>query len=360
MKKWVMIIFILSMAVFVLNGCSKKNEKIRKENVTDNKIKIGLCFDSFVIERWQRDRDVFVSTAQDLGAEVNVQNANGDVKEQLSQIKYFIEKKVDVIVLIAVDCQACAELVKKAKEAGIIVVAYDRLVQNAGVDLYISFDNVKVGELMAESLAENVPQGGNIVTIFGPTTDHNVDMMEQGFKDYLKGKDKNFNVIYSVNAKEWLAEEAFKAVNKALSINSKIDGVLCGNDDLASQAVRALSENRLAGKVVVTGQDADMAACQRIVEGTQTMTVYKPVDKLAKAAAECAVKLAKGQDIYAVKQSREGDIVTINTINDGTYNVPYVKLDPIAVTKDNMDEIIIKGGFQQKEDVYLNVPDSKN
>jgi D-xylose transport system substrate-binding protein len=211
-----------------------------------------------------------------------------------------------------------------------------------------------------ESLAENVPQDGNIVTIFGPTTDHNVDMMEQGFKDYLKGKDKNFNVIYSVNAKEWLAEEAFKAINKAITINSKIDGVLCGNDDLASQAVRALSENRLAGKVVVTGQDADMAACQRIVEGTQTMTVYKPVDKLAKAAAECAVKLAKGQDIYAVKQSREGDIVTINTINDGTYNVPYVKLDPIAVTKDNMDEIIIKGGFQQKEDVYLNVPDSKN
>jgi D-xylose transport system substrate-binding protein len=110
--------------------------------------------------------------------------------------------------------------------------------------------------------------------------------------------------------------------------------------------VRALSENRLAGKVVVTGQDADLVACQRIVEGTQTMTVYKPVDKLAKAAAEYAVKLAKGEDI---------DVTT--TINDGSYEVPYVKLEPIAVNKDNLYEVIIEGGFQQEEEVYMNVSD---
>lgn len=344
MKKWGAVILILSMVVTSFAGCTKKNEEVKDTRVRENKIKIGLSFDSFVIERWQRDRDVFVSTAQDLGAEVNVQNANGDVQEQISQIRYFIQKKMDVIVVIAIDSGACTDVLKKAKEEGITVVAYDRLVRNANADLYISFDNVKVGELMAETLAKKVPAGGNIVTIYGPTTDHNVTMVEKGFQNYIKNK--NLKTVYSVYANNWLAEEAFNAVNKALTKTTKIDGVMCGNDDLASQAVRALSENRLAGKVVITGQDADLAACQRIVEGTQTMTVYKPVDKLAKAAAEYAVKLAKGKDI-GVK----------TTINDGKYDIPYVKLKPIAVTKDNIDEVIIKGGFQQKEDVYLNVPE---
>lgn len=344
MKKWGAVILILSMVVTSFAGCTKKNEEVKDTRVRENKIKIGLSFDSFVIERWQRDRDVFVSTAQDLGAEVNVQNANGDVQEQISQIRYFIQKKMDVIVVIAIDSGACTDVLKKAKEEGITVVAYDRLVRNANADLYISFDNVKVGELMAETLAKKVPAGGNIVTIYGPTTDHNVTMVEKGFQNYIKNK--NLKTVYSVYANNWLAEEAFNAVNKALTKTTKIDGVMCGNDDLASQAVRALSENRLAGKVVITGQDADLAACQRIVEGTQTMTVYKPVDKLAKAAAEYAVKLVKGKDI-GVK----------TTINDGKYDIPYVKLKPIAVTKDNIDEVIIKGGFQQKEDVYLNVPE---
>jgi D-xylose transport system substrate-binding protein len=311
-------------------------------DITEKKIQIGLSFDSFVIERWQRDREVFVSTAQDLGAEVNVQNANGDVEEQISQIQYFIDKKMDVIVVIAVDSEACSNVLKDAKEAGIIVVSYDRLVRNANADLYISFDNEEVGRLMAETLAKEVPEGGNIVTIFGPTTDHNVTLVEQGFQDVME--DSDLNVIYSVNAKEWLAEEAFNAVNVALDINPDIDGILCGNDGLASQAVRALSENRLAGKVVVTGQDADLVACQRIVEGTQTMTVYKPVDRLAKAAAEYAVKLAEGEDISVTA-----------TINDGSHEVPYVKLEPIAVNQDNLYEVIIEGGFQQEEEVYLNV-----
>ncbi|MHB8128187.1 MAG: sugar ABC transporter substrate-binding protein [Mobilitalea sp.] len=342
-KRSLVVLMLLTVfTVIALTGCKDQNEDTNDFDITEKKIQIGLSFDSFVIERWQRDRDVFVSTAQDLGAEVNVQNANGDLEEQISQIEYLIDKKMDVIVIIAVDSGACTEVLRKAKEAGIIVIAYDRLVRNANADLYISFDNEEVGRLMAETLVKETPEGGNIITIFGPKTDHNVTLVEQGFNDVMEGS--NLNIIYSVYAKQWLAEEAFNAVNAALAINPEIDGVLCGNDNLASQAVQALSENRLAGEVVVTGQDADLVACQRIVEGTQTMTVYKPVDKLAKAAAEYAVKLVKGEDI---------DIST--TIDDGSYEVPYVKLEPIAVTKDNIYEIIIEGGFQQEEDVYLNI-----
>jgi D-xylose transport system substrate-binding protein len=342
-KKWRVIVVVLVTAILSMTGCSDRNEDTKDTNVTEDKIQIGLSFDSYVIERWQRDREVFVSTAQDLGAEVNVQNANGDVEEQISQIEYLIDKKMDVIVIVAVDSEALSNVLVKAKDAGIFCVAYDRLVRNSNVDLYISFDNEQVGRLMAEALLQGVPEDGNIVTIFGPKTDHNVTLVEQGYQDVMEGHD--INVIHSVYAKGWLAEEAYSAINAAMELADDIDGVLCGNDNLATQAVLALSENRLAGKVVVTGQDADLVACQRIVEGTQTMTVYKPVDKLAKAAAEYAVKLAKGEDIDFSY-----------TINDGSHEVPYVKLEPIAVTKDNIREVIIEGGFQQEEDVYLNVP----
>lgn len=344
MRRRCSVFLVIIVVLVMITGCDKHPNQGMGTKISEKKLQIGLSFDSFVIERWQRDRDVFVSTAQDLGAEVNVQNANGDVDEQISQLEYFIDKDVDVIVLVAVDSEAPSEVLKKAKDAGIIVVAYDRLVRNADADLYISFDNVEVGRLMANTLVQEVPENGNIITIFGPISDHNVTLVEQGFNEVIEGK--KLNNIYSVNAKGWLAEEAFNAVNSALEITQDIDGVMCGNDDLASQAVRALSENMLAGKVVVTGQDADLAACQRIVEGTQTMTVYKPVDKLAKVAAEYAVRLARGDEINIT-----------STINDGTNEVPYIKLEPIAVTKDNMDEVIIEGGFQQEEDVYLNVPE---
>ncbi len=337
------IVMILITVILSMTGCSNNKEDVKDTDVKETKIQIGLSFDSYVIERWQRDREVFVSTAQELGAEVNVQNASGDVEEQISQIEYLIDKKMDVIVVIAVDSEALSNVLVKARDAGIICVAYDRLVRNADVDLYISFDNEQVGRLMAQTLVEEVPEGGNIVTIFGSPSDHNVTLVEQGFKDVMEGH--NINVVYSVYAQGWLAEKAYDAVNAALEITEDIDGILCGNDNLATQAVIALSENRMAGKVIVTGQDADLVACQRIVEDTQTMTVYKPVDKLAKAAAEYAVKLAKGEEINVSA-----------TIDDGSHEVPYVKLEPVAVTKDNIREIIIEGGFQKEEDVYLNVP----
>jgi ABC-type xylose transport system, periplasmic component len=343
MKKIGVVILLFLTCIITLTGCSNKKEGSKNIGSVQKKIQIGLSFDSFVIERWQRDRDVFVSTAKGLDAEVNVQNANGDIKEQVSQIEYLIDKKMDAIVVVAVDSDALTGVMKKAKDAGIVVIAYDRLVNKANVDLYISFDNEKVGKLMGEALVNGVPKGGNIITIFGPTSDHNVALVEQGFNDVIK--DSGLNIIQKVYAKEWLAEEAFKAVNSALTKNPDIDGVMCGNDNLASEAVRALSENRLAGKVVVTGQDADLVACQRIVEGTQTMTVYKPVDQLAKAAAEYAVKMAKGEKIDFNE-----------TIDDGNYKVPYVKLEPVAVNKDNIYQVIVQGGFQREEDVYLNVP----
>ena len=152
------------------------------------------------------------------------------------------------------------------------------------------------------------------------------------------------------------AADAGSHVNEGLEVTRDIVGIMCGNDDLASQVVKVLSENRLAGKVAVVAQDADLAACQRIVEGTQEMTVYKPIEQEANTAAEFAVALGRGEDIT----SGEGEYKAKETFNDGSYDIPYYRIDPVAVTKENMDQIIIGGGFHTREDVYLNIRGKEN
>lgn len=338
----------------VLGGCAGNPAAVpnREEEAVsgDDRIRIGISFDSFVIERWLRDRDVFVSTARQLGADVNVQNANGVVEEQIAQIDYLIGKKMDVIVIVAIDGDALSDVVARAHNAGIRVISYDRLIRNAGTDLYISFDNEMVGTLMGRALAEALPGGGRVFEILGSESDNNMVLVRKGFEEALEGT--GIEIVYSTYCRNWLAELAFDAVNEGLEkAGGTVDGVMCGNDDLAGQAIRALTEHRLAGAIPVVAQDGELSACQRIVEGTQLMTVFKSVDREAALAAEFAVALAQGQSITDETQ----ELYAPETIHDGTEDVPYVPLKPVDVTKENIDEEIIKSGFHQREDVYLNV-----
>lgn len=333
--------------MLVLTGCgSVDSSNDTVDTKEEDKIQIGMSFDSFVIERWQRDRDVFVSTAKELGAEVNVQNANGDLEEQKKQIDYFIQKEMDAIVIIGIDSDGLKDSVEKAKEAGIEVIAYDRLITDADVDLYITFDNTMVGSLMAEALIDNGLTGGSVLMLGGSLTDSNVPMVEEGFRKVMKRN--NVTILDSAHADGWRAELAADYIYEHMDIVSEADAIMCGNDDIASRVVPALAEKRLAGKVLVVGQDADLEACQRIVEGTQVMTVYKPVEKLAQRAAECTVALAKGEKLY------DEDVTTMS---NGRYIIPYIGLEPISVTEKNINEVIINSGFHLKEDVYLNVPE---
>lgn len=346
MKKRKTICLFLAM-MLLLTSCGEgeggKNVNSPQE---EEKIQIGMSFDSFVIERWQRDRDVFVSMAKELGAEVNVQNANGDIEEQKKQIDYFIQKDMDVIVIICIDSEGLGSSVQKAKDAGIKVIAYDRLIKDADVDLYISFDNEMVGTMMAQALIDEGLAGGNVLMLGGSPQDNNVSLVEGGFKKVMEEND--VTVLDSFHADGWRAELAAAYVYDHVDVVSEADAIMCGNDNLASQVVHALAEKRLAGDILVVGQDADLEACQRIVEGTQVMTVYKPVEKLAQRAAECAVMLARGEEIT-------GDDVSI--MDNGSYQIPYVGLLPVSVTEKNINDVIINSGFHLKEDVYLNVPD---
>lgn len=333
--------------MLVLTGCGTvESDSDNMDAKEEDKIQIGMSFDSFVIERWQRDRDVFVSTAKELGAEVNVQNANGDLEQQKKQIEYFIQKEMDAIVIIGIDSDGLKESVEKAKEAGILVIAYDRLITDAEVDLYITFDNTMVGALMAKALVDNGLAGGSVLMLGGSPTDSNVPLVEAGFREVMRKN--HITILDSAHAEGWRAELAADYIYEHMDTVSEADAIMCGNDDIASRVVPALAEKRLAGKVLVVGQDADLEACQRIVEGTQVMTVYKPVEKLAQRAAECTVALAKGETL-------KGEDVTV--IENGNYTIPYIGLEPLAVTEENINEVIINSGFHLKEDVYLNVPE---
>ena len=343
------VILCLALVASLLISCKDGEKEETRYNIKEEKqLQIGLTFDTFVLERWIRDRDVLVSTADKYGVKVDVQNANGDVKKQILQIEKFIQEKMDVIVVVAVDCFALTDIVIEARNKGIDVISYDRLIQGTATDLYVTVDNSLVGKEMANTIMGELPDGGNVVMICGPEMDTNSSDVVDAFEDTVKNS--NLTIVSKTYVQSWTPEYRFQAVNKAFKDIEKIDAVLCGNDGLAGYAIKALSEQQLAGQVVVVGQDADLDACQRVVEGTQTMTVYKPIEQLAKIAAECAVKFAKGQSVVGTDIKKDDVKKTESGIE-----VPYWGLSPTAVTKENMNQIIIEPGFHLQDEVYLNV-----
>jgi D-xylose transport system substrate-binding protein len=308
---------------------------------------IGLSMDTLKEERWQKDRDMFSAAIQKAGGKVLVQAANSDDALQISQAENLLSQGVDVLVVIPHDAGACAKIVESAHKSKVPVIAYDRLIKNCDLDLYISFDNEYVGTLQAQGVTRLVPKG-TYVYIGGSPTDNNAFMLRNGSMKVLEPliKKGDIKLAYDQFTTDWKPEVAQANMENALTkLNNKVDAVVAANDGTASGVIRALAEQKLAGKVPVSGQDAEMAACQRIVEGTQTMTVYKPIKIIAQASAQAALDLANGKKVKANKK-----------LNNGKIDVPYLALQPIEVNKKNMYEVVVKDGFQKLEDVYKNIP----
>lgn len=313
-------------------------------------LKIGLSVSDLTLERWQHDRDIFVNKAEELGAEVIVQSANGNSADQLSQIQNMLTQNIDVLVIIAVDSDALSPVVEEAKKQGVKVLAYDRLINNAEIDAYVSFDNVRVGELQAEYLVNEVPEGKYFL-LGGDPADNNAHMFREGQMNILQPHIDSgaIEVVGDQWADGWSAENAMNIIENALTANNNdIDAVVATNDSTAGGAIQALDAQNLAGKVVISGQDADLAAVQRIAEGLQTMTVYKPIHLIANRSAEIAVQLGEGKEV-------EGD----STINNGLVDVPFIMLNPVMVDKDNILDTVIADGFHSFDDVYRNVPEDE-
>lgn len=339
--KRIKIAVAVMLPLLLFGGCAENGEHEREDAV-----RIAFITETFVIERWQRDRDIFVARAKELGAEVLVKHTFEDSEDQIRVIEEMIRQDVDVIVVIPHDKDALTAVIRKAKDHGIGIIAYDRLIMNADIDLYVSFDNFAVGSLMAEYLLREVPLG-KYVLINGSPYDHNSFMLREGYMSVLSSfvESGDIEIIGEIWAEGWRGEKAYEFVNTLIADGNEINAIVAANDLLAEGAIKALSENRLAGIVPVSGQDTELAACQRIVEGTQHMSVYKPIGVLAKGAAEAAVMLAKGETPTANY-----------AIDNGTYMIPYMKFQPVAVTRHNMMDTIIRDGFHLLEDVYRNIP----
>ncbi len=306
---------------------------------------IGLSMDTLGVERWLTDRDLFVARAKELGADVLVVSANGDDARQIHDVEGLLGNKIDALVIIPHDGAAMAKAVGMAHASHVPVLAYDRLILNSDLDLYLTFDNVKVGELQAGYLADKLKgRKARIVRLLGSKTDNNAFLFKQGQDNILNPAIArgDIEIVHEDWCASWSPENAKKVLNAAITNSGRnIDAVLSSADILSGGAIQALIEEGLAGKVLVTGQDADLVSCQRIVEGTQAMTIYKPLKHLATRAAELAVKMAKREIVVASEE-----------LNNGKVNVPSVFLQVQVVDKDSMDRTVIADGFHRRDEVY--------
>jgi D-xylose transport system substrate-binding protein len=370
-KAIVCVLLVLMMSVAVFTGCEAQApaapeapateapaekpaeapaEKPAEEEVSMEGMTIGVSVGDLRLERWKRDLDFMVAEAEKLGAEVYSTSGDGDEKLQISQIENMLTKGIDVLICIPVNSKVLAPVVEACHADGVKVIAYDRIIEDSDLDYYITFDMLGVGRLQAEYLTNLVPEG-KYFFLNGPKEDNNAQLFRQGQDEVMQplidsGK---IEVVGDQWADGWLSENAMKLTEDVLTANNNdIDAILDANDSTAAGAIQALIEQNLAGKILITGQDADLAACKYIVAGYQTMSVYKPLKNLAEAAIRLAYDVVKGN---AIK--------TNATYPNGKIDVPSINLDIIAVDKDNMMDTVIKDGFHSYDDVYADVPEDQ-
>jgi len=319
--------------------------------VAEDRIKIGASFTDLRNERWSRENEMMSQLCEEMGVEYVSQSANSDAGQQLSQSENLISQGIDVLIVIPYDAVSSASIVEVAHENNIPVIAYDRLIKSPDLDLYVSFDSIRVGEMMTEYVHNKYPKG-NYVILKGDIGDNNAHLVYEGQMNVLDKYIKNgdIKIVAEQFCKNWSGTEALKHTENALTaVNNDVVAILTGYDGLATGAIQALSAQGLSGKVAVTGQDAELSACQRVVEGIQTMTIYKPLKELARKGIETAIALAKKE-----KPADINDLVTVNGVD-----INAILLDPIVVTADNMVDVIVKDGFHSLEDIYSNIPKEK-
>src|SRR5881394_774870 len=323
---------LLLCAVFVA-ACVKAPESTTSTTGTTSTapatgaVRIGFSMDTLKEERWQRDKQLVEARAKEVGAELDVQVANGDDAVQTKQADNMLTKGVDVLIVAPHNGEIAASIVEAAHRKGVPVISYDRLIRNADVDLYVSHQVEKIGEMQADYALKHVPKG-NYLLIGGSPTDYNAILLRKGQMNVLKpAVDRgDVKIISDQFAREWKAEEALGLTEDALTkTGNKIDAVVASNDGTAGGAISALEAAGLAGKVLVTGQDAQKDAVQRIVKGTQTMTIYKPIKSLADSAVDAALNLAKKEPVE-----------TKDKVNNGKKDVPSILIPPLSVDKNNV------------------------
>lgn len=274
---------------------SNGNNQPVAPKTSSDKVRIGFSMDTLKEERWQRDKQLVEKRAAELGAELSVTVADGSDDRQTKQVEDLLTKGIDVLIIAPHNAQVAAASVAAAKKQNVPVISYDRLVKSDDLDLYVSHQVTKIGQMQADYALKNAPKG-NYIMVYGSSTDNNAVLLKEAQMATLKpAVDRgDIKIVAEQHAAEWKAEEALKIVENALTQNkNEVVAVVASNDGTAGGAIQALKSQNLIGKVLVTGQDAELIALQRIAQGEQSMTIYKPIQPLAYGAVEAALKLAK-------------------------------------------------------------------
>jgi|SaaInl7_200m_RNA_FD_contig_41_1331047_length_1309_multi_14_in_0_out_0_1 D-xylose transport system substrate-binding protein len=364
-KKTVSLVLVVMMCLVAFAACTPAAEEPAMEAAEEaveevaevveanEEVIVGVAMGDLRLERWARDLGYMEDAANAAGITVLSQSADGDEQRQMQQIEAMLTQGASVIICMPVQSKTMSQAVDAVHEAGAVIIAYDRIIENADLDYYITFDMRGVGRLQAEAILAEVPTG-NYYLLGGQKGDNNGDLFQEGQKQIWEAyADRgDITIVAEQWAEGWLEENAFTVTENALvatdEAGTPIDAIIATNDSTAAGAIGALKDVGLAGKIPVSGQDANLDACQRIVEGTQTMTVYKPLIKLATATMEAAIKLAKGEMIE-----------TTGTYPNGEKDVPSIDLEIYSVNIGNMMDTVIADGFHSYEDVYKNVPEDE-
>ncbi|WP_034331913.1 substrate-binding domain-containing protein [Bacillus sp. J37] len=338
---------LLSIVALIGTACSTTETSSKQASVKliqDESVPyIGFLLDTLEEERWYKDKQLFEDHVKSLGGQVKTLAANGSDAVQLVQAQLLIEEGVDVLVVVPHNAEEGAKIVELAHKHKVKVISYDRLITKSDLDYYISFDNKKVGVLQATEIVKHTPKG-NFVYIGGAETDHNAVLFREGALSVLQPLiDKgDITLLADQYTEEWNPKNAENNMKAILTkVNNKVDAVVAANDGTAGGAINALSDVGLAGKVSVSGQDAELNGVKRLVAGTQTMTVYKPIPVIATQAAEMAYQVAKDKTI-----------TTDTTINNQKTDVPAILLEPMPVTKETIKSTIVKDGYLTEEEIY--------
>ena len=319
---------------------------VRAQN---KEIKIGFSIENMKGERWQTDLEEFQQRARELGGAVVTRSADGDDDLQFRQINELLKGGIDVLVFLPHDTSKAARIVEAAHAKHVPVISYDRLA-NAPVDLYVGFDLFSVGMEQAQSLVDRAPKGDYLL-LGGSRLDANSKVVRAGQMKVLQPfiDRSDIHVLADVWVPEWGATEAYIMVTKELkNLKAAPTAIVASNDAIAGGAIQALQDKGWSGRVLVSGQDADLAAIERIFDGSQLMTVYKPVGNEARAAAEAAMRLARHEDVQSSVEVPNGALTT-----------KAMLLTPISVTQENAKQTVLKDGFQKLEGTKQGLPTAK-
>ncbi len=310
--------------------------------------KIALLLPESKTARYEtQDRPLFEAKIKELcpKCEILYSNADQDSAKQLSQAEAALTNGAKVMVLDPVDGKAAGAIVQRAAQSDVPVISYDRLIQNAEIALYISFDNEKVGQLQGTALVEKLKTdghtSGNLVMINGSPTDNNATLFKKGAHSVIDASP--FTVAAESDTVEWSADNAQKDMEGHITALGKdgFIGVYAANDGTAGGAIAAMKAAGISPVPPTTGQDAELAAIQRILVGEQYMTVYKAIKPEAEAAATAAIELLNGSEPSGASA----------TVNNGTMDVASILLEPVAVTVDNISSTVVKDGFWKASEI---------